>query len=136
MSVLEGHKLAARVEFGTHQGHVAGVGEVKPDSSGSRPSDAGHSSGQERAGEPATESRLPCVAQGRQEGDCQLDWLPRACVLAHPSSSMAYLASDQSLHLCALVSLSVAGDGDAERKDRNTKPVKNASTRKEPAGEG
>lgn len=48
----------------------------------------------------------------------------------------AHPASGQSLHLRASVSLSVAGDGDAEGDDKNTKGVKNAWTRKEPAEEG
>lgn len=40
MSMLEGHELAAGVEFGTHHGHAAGVGQMKQDGTGSTSADA------------------------------------------------------------------------------------------------
>lgn len=47
-----------------------------------------------------------------------------------------YLASDQSLYLCASVSLNMAGDGDAEGKDRNTQAVKDVYYKKGVSWEG
>lgn len=47
-----------------------------------------------------------------------------------------YLALDQSLHLCASVSLSVVGGGDGEGEDKIQRVWRMHRTRKEPAGEG
>ena len=61
-------------------------------------------------------------------------WARLACVLAHPNSGMAWPRA--ILHPCTSVSLSVAGDGDAEGKIETQRLWKMLPARKEPIEEG